>query len=60
MNDKTEQLWLDTLSGMQNRAMQAFNDDDPDNRNRNWYARKMYGDRYTDIKSEFQRRKMDE
>jgi hypothetical protein len=60
MDDKTEQLWADMLSGMQDRAAQIVNDGDVDRRNRNWYAREMYGDRYDTLRSEFQRRKLDE
>lgn len=58
MDEQTEQLWLDMLSGMQNRACYFHNDNDGDGRNRNWYAKKVYGDTYTDLKSEYQRRKM--
>lgn len=60
MDQKTEQLWIDVMQGMQQRSMQLFNDDDADGRNRNWYARRVYGDRYIDIKNEYQRRKMSE
>lgn len=58
MNDKTEMLWIDMLSGMQNRATQLYNDGDYDKRNRNWYAREVYEEKYVDLKSEFQRQKM--
>jgi hypothetical protein len=58
MDEKVERLWLDTLQGMQNRAMEKFSDEDPDGRNRNWYAREIYGEQYTELKGEYQRRKM--
>jgi hypothetical protein len=37
--------------------MTKFNDDEPAGPG-NWYARKVYGDKYTELKGEFQRRKM--
>lgn len=60
MDEKTEQLWIDMLSGMQNRAALLVGDEDTDHRNRNWYARKVYGQQYEELRSEFQRRKMGE
>jgi hypothetical protein len=59
MDDKTKQLWIDMLSGMQNRAAQLVNDGDVDKRNRNWYARKVYGQQYNELRSEFQDEMMD-
>lgn len=60
MDDKTERLWLDMLQGMQQRACFVHNDNDADGRNRNWYARQVYGDQYDDFRAEYQRLKMED
>jgi len=60
MDEDIEQLWLDMLEGMENRACFFHNDNDLDRRNRSWYAKKVYGDQYQDLRSEYQQQKMDE
>lgn len=57
---QNEQLWIDLLTGMQGRAACIVGDEDGDHRNRNWYARKVYGDKYDEIRNDFQDEKMEE
>ena len=54
MDTKTDQLWLDLIRGMRNRACYFHNDNDADGRNGNWYARKVYGDKYVAIREAYQ------
>lgn len=54
MDEVADQLWLDMLQGMENRACYFHNDNDEDGRNRNWYAHKVYGDQYTELKEAYQ------
>lgn len=55
-----QQLWIDLLTGMRNRAAQIVNDPSDDiGRNDNWYAREVYGQKYEVIREEFQDRELD-
>lgn len=60
MDQQREQIWLDLLEGMETRACYFHNDNDHDRRNRKWYAKKVYGDKYDRIRSEYTDRKMAE
>lgn len=61
MDDKREQRWLDLIRGMRNRASFKMNDpEDKQNRNGNWYARKVYGDKYVAIREAYQDEKFED
>lgn len=61
MDREREQLWLDLVRGMRNRASQLMNDPhDKDDRNGNWYARKIYGDKYVAIREAYQDEKFED
>lgn len=60
MDEKTNQLWRDTFEGMENRACFFHNDNDLDGRNRSWYAKKVYGDKYQKLRNKYQQNKIDE
>lgn len=60
MNETRENSWLFLIQGMQRRGMVAFDDDDTDKRNRNWYAEQLYGDKYDTIRTEYQAEKIED
>ena len=60
MDPKTDQLWLDLIRGMRNRACYFHSDNDEDGRNRNWYARKVYGGKYVAITEAYQNKKFND
>jgi hypothetical protein len=53
MNDKEQMIVEDLLQGMKSRACYKFDDTSACSRNDSWYAKKMYGDVYTGIRSAY-------
>ena len=61
MDDEREQIWFDLIEGMRNRASFIMNDpEDKHDRNGNWYARKVYGDKYVAIREAYQDEKFED